>query len=171
MEAKHQLASAHARLRVTDGLPCAAVPHDDAAGAVLLLRNRPLELRILDGMVFHVDGHAFFLRVIARALGYGPRQQHAFMLQPEVVVQPAGPVLLYDEAQILAGRQIRRRGCRFRRDQKVPLFAVAGKRRRCGIAVRDHEDGLRKGYTLRRKEDARGRQSKFHRLRACTLLR
>jgi hypothetical protein len=52
-------------------------------------------------VVLDVDGHALIGHVIARALRHGLAEHDASLLQAEVVVQPAHPVLL-DEAQFLA---------------------------------------------------------------------
>ena len=55
-------------------------------------------------MVLDMDRHALFLRVEARPLGHRPAQQHAVELEPEVVVQAGGPVLLDDEAECVGLR-------------------------------------------------------------------
>ena len=60
-------------------------------------------------MVFNLHGEAFVLRVERRAFGDGPRLQHAFHLQAEVIVQARGAVLLDDEAPLLAFVQFWRR--------------------------------------------------------------
>ena len=75
-------------------LPRPPVPHDHVAPAVGALGDDALEVEVLDGVVLHVDGQPAGLGVERRPLGHGPAGQHPLDLQPEVVVQPAGPVPL-----------------------------------------------------------------------------
>ena len=75
----------------------AGVPHDDRARAVAALPDRALEVGVVERVV--LDGHrqALLARVGRRALGDGPRLEHAVDLEAEVVVQRARRVLLDDE--------------------------------------------------------------------------
>ena len=84
----------------------AAIPHDDGAGAVVAVGDDALEVGVLDRVVLDVHGQALFLRAQRRPLGHRPALQHAVHLEAQVVVQPAGGVLLDDEeAPVLdAGR-------------------------------------------------------------------
>ena len=75
----------------------AAVPNDYLAGTVVALGNDALEIAVLDRMVFDHHGKPLVGRIERRPLGYGPRAQHAFHLEAEVVMQPGGRVLLHDE--------------------------------------------------------------------------
>ena len=50
-------------------------------------------------MVLDVDRHVLFCGIVRRPLRDGPAEKHTVELQAEVVVQPAGPVLLDDEGQ------------------------------------------------------------------------
>ena len=94
---EEQLAGLEPRARILHRHPHALVPEDDRAGSVVALRNHALELRIVQRMVLHVDGHALVLRVGRWSPGNGPREQHAVKLQPEIPVESGGIVLLHDE--------------------------------------------------------------------------
>jgi hypothetical protein len=63
----------------------------------------PLESGVGDGMVLNVDCHAFFSGVVAGAFGDRPALHGPIEFQPKVVVQPACPMLLDHETQILCG--------------------------------------------------------------------
>src|SRR5262245_1448754 len=78
------------------GCPGAAIPQHHDTGAVAL-RNHAFKLAVLDGMIFHVHREAFRLGIDGRTLRYGPRQQRAVVLEPEVVVEVTREVLLYAE--------------------------------------------------------------------------
>src|SRR5580765_4426319 len=84
-------------------LEAAGVPHDRRAGAIVPLGNEPLEVGVLDGMVFDVHGEALLVGTHRRALGHGPALQHAVDLEPQIVVEPARRVLVDDEP-VPAGR-------------------------------------------------------------------
>ena len=51
-------------------------------------------------MVFHLHGEALYRRVQTGALGHSPALHHAVELEPQVVVQVTGGVLLNDEGQL-----------------------------------------------------------------------
>ena len=103
--------------------PRAPVPHDDVAPAVLALGDDPLEVEVLDGVVLDVDGELAGLGVERRPLGHGPAGEHAVDLQPQVVVEAAGPVALHDEPARGAGPDgARPRG--LGRHREVPLGPV-----------------------------------------------
>ena len=97
VQPEQQLALGHAFARVAHRLPGAAVPDDHFPGAVLLRRDRPFEAGVVERMVLDVDRHLHLRRVVRRPLRHRPAQQHAVVLEAEVVVQPARPVLLDDE--------------------------------------------------------------------------
>src|SRR5262249_26031485 len=85
-------------------LPGAAVPEEDGAAAVLALRDDPLEVAVVDGVVLDVDGEALLAGVEARPLGHRPALQDPVELEAEVVVEAAGVVLLDDEGEALPFR-------------------------------------------------------------------
>ncbi len=81
--------------------PRALVPQHDDAGAVAL-GDHALERAVLDRMILDVHREPLGLRIERRPLRHRPRQQHAVVLEAEVVVQVAGEVLLHAEEQCLA---------------------------------------------------------------------
>jgi hypothetical protein len=97
LERERQAAFLQALMRVAIGKPAPAVPDHDGAAAVLALRDGAFEFVVLDGVVLDVDGKPLLPRHQARAAGDRPALHHAVELQPEVVVQPAGGVLLNDK--------------------------------------------------------------------------
>src|SRR5437868_6510011 len=78
-------------------LPRPPVPHDHVAGAVAAFGDHALEVEVVERMVFDMDGQPPGPGVERRALGHGPAGQDPADLEPEVVVQPAGPVAVHDE--------------------------------------------------------------------------
>jgi hypothetical protein len=85
--------------RVFQRLPGTLVPDDHLAGAVLLGRNRAFEVRVRDRVVLDLHGHPLVVRVVAGAFRHGPAFHRAVELEPEIVVQAAGPVLLDHEGE------------------------------------------------------------------------
>ena len=73
------------------------VPHDNGAGAVVVLRDHALEVGVLERVVLDVDGQALDLRPERRPLGDRPALEHPGHFQAKVVVQAPGGVLLDDE--------------------------------------------------------------------------
>jgi hypothetical protein len=98
-ELEVELAPGEAALRVALGLPGAAVPDLDRAGAVLAGRDAALEAPVLERVVLDVHRQALLAHFHGRALRHRPRHEHTAQLEPEVVVQAARGVLLHDEAQ------------------------------------------------------------------------
>ena len=77
--------------------PLAAVPYDDTAGAVVPLRDYPLEVAVLDRMVLDAHGEALVDHVVRRALRHRPRFEHAVHLHSQVEVEMTRRVLVHDE--------------------------------------------------------------------------
>jgi hypothetical protein len=73
------------------------VPHDDGPGPVVVLRDHPLEVGVLEGVVLDVDRQAPDLGSDRRPLGDRPALEDAVHLQTDVVVQAPGGVLLDHE--------------------------------------------------------------------------
>lgn len=82
---------------VLDGHPRSFVPHDRGSGAVLPLRNHTLELGVVERMRFHVHGEPLVRGIGRWPFGHRPRLQRPFPLQPQVLVQVAGVVLVQHE--------------------------------------------------------------------------
>ena len=57
----------------------------------------PFELAVVERVILDVHRQALGLRIERRPLRHRPRQQHAVVLEPEVVVQVAGEMLLHAE--------------------------------------------------------------------------
>ena len=93
MEVEDELA-----LLPQDEVEGAAVPDLDGARAVPR-GDHAVEVHVLDRMVLHLDRQATHAGLLGRPLGDGPALQHAVQLEPEVVVEVAGVVLLDDEAR------------------------------------------------------------------------
>ena len=87
----------------------AAVPDAHRPGAVLALRDLPLEAAVLERVVLDVDGEMVLPLVQRQALGNGPRHEDAVALQAEVPVQRPGVVLLDHERGWPAPRSARPR--------------------------------------------------------------
>ena len=104
----------------------AAVPDDDVAGAVFLLRNHAFERGVVERMVLGFDGEALLAQLVGRTLRHGPRLEHAIELEPEIVVQAAGGVLLDDEQQRPGARH--HLGFRLGRARERPLGGVGVER-------------------------------------------
>src|SRR5215471_1255901 len=80
-------------------VPRTFVPHDDVSAAVLAGRDDPLEVEVLHRVVFDVKGRPAGGSIQRWAFRDGPAGEYPVDLEPEVVVQPAGPVALDDEPQ------------------------------------------------------------------------
>ena len=104
--------------------PRAVVPDDDVPAAVLAVRDDPLEVEVLDGVVLDVHREVADLRIQGEALGHGPAHEHAVDLEPEVVVQRAGPVTLDHEARRAVARHRLGRAGRLAGLGEVPLLPV-----------------------------------------------
>ena len=90
----------------------AAVPDLDGAGPVLPFRDLPLERRVLERVVFDVNGEVLLTGLEGDALRNRPAEQGAVLLEPEVVVQPPGVVTLDDEDRLLRLSLLRTEGLR-----------------------------------------------------------
>ena len=110
VELELEMAFRIALVRITNRFPAAAIPDDHRAAAILALRDRALELTVLEGMILHVHRKALLARDQARTARHRPALQHAVQLQPEIVVQAPGSVFLDDVAVALAGDAFLPRG-------------------------------------------------------------
>ena len=97
-----EIALGQRRVDVVDlGRPGAAIPQHHHAGAVAI-GDHALELAVLDRVILDVHRQPLVGGVDRRALRHRPRQQHAVVLDAEVVVQRGGQVLLDAEEARLA---------------------------------------------------------------------
>ena len=91
------------RHRLRDGLVCqhvgigALIPDRHGSGPILPCRNRAREGRVGERMVLDLHGEALVGRIGRGALRDRPALEHAIHLQPEIVMQAAGMVLLHDK--------------------------------------------------------------------------
>src|SRR5262245_32336513 len=115
-------------VRVAVCRPAAAVPDDDAAGAILAFGNAALELGVIERMVLDMHREALVLWRQARAPGDGPALQDAVELEAQVVVQTARGVLVHDEQLPGLAAQF---AARLRAAREVALAMVVAQRRRC----------------------------------------
>ena len=124
-----EIALGQRRVDVVDlGRPRAAIPQHHHAGAVAL-RDHALELAVLDRVILDVHRQPLVGGVDRRALRHRPRQQHAVVLDAEVVVQRGGEVFLHAEEARLAALGLPRPDHRvvaggLRRAAEVALLAI-----------------------------------------------
>ena len=104
--------------------PGAPVPDDDVAAAVLTGRDHPLEVEVVQRVVLDVHGEAPSVRVDRRSLGHRPADEDTVDLEAQVVVEPAGPVTLDDEAVARVGWRVGAGG--LGGDGEVALGPVVG---------------------------------------------
>src|SRR5690348_7465968 len=76
------------------GRPRPPVPDHDRAGPIFALRDDTFEVTILERVIFDMDGKPLFARDEARTFRHGPALQDAIELEAEVVMKPAGGMLL-----------------------------------------------------------------------------
>ena len=74
--------------------PLPPVPYHHRSAAVLALRDRALERVVFDRVILDMDREALFSRHHAWAAGHRPALHHAVELQPQIVMQPPGRMLL-----------------------------------------------------------------------------
>ncbi len=110
------------------GSPEAAVPQHDRAAAVLALRDRALEITVVERMILDFHGQTFVGGIQRRSAGNRPGLEHTLPFQAHIVVQLPGGMLLHDEAQARGGcYALLARGLLGFRE--VALGAINGERR------------------------------------------
>ena len=104
--------------------PGALVPDHHGASAILPLRDRALEVRVVERVRLGLLSQALHRGIEARAFRDRPAEQYAVELQTKVVVEPTRCVLLDHVAEL--GAALARRGFagRFARLGKIPLLSV-----------------------------------------------
>ena len=105
VELELEMALGKALVRIADRFPAAAIPDDHRAAAILALRDRALEVAIFERVILDMDRQTLLARHQARPARHRPALQHAVHLEPQIVVQASGGVLLDDVAVALAGGQ------------------------------------------------------------------
>jgi hypothetical protein len=81
-ELEQELAVSETELGVLERHEAAAVPDDHRAGAVVALRDQPLEIGVLDRVILGFEGAAFVLRVERRPFGHRPGVKGSGDFQP-----------------------------------------------------------------------------------------
>src|SRR5438132_10141383 len=76
----------------------AAVPDHRRSAAVISFRDHALERFVFNRMVLHFNRQMFFAPLPWQTFRERPGFEHAFHLQPKIVVQPPRVVFLNDEA-------------------------------------------------------------------------
>src|SRR6185312_1193725 len=142
--------------RIPDRMPGAAIPHHHGARSVLARRNDAFEAAVFERMVFDVHRQPLVVRVEARTFGHRPAQQHTVQLEPEVVVQMAGRMLLDDEAQLLR-LAADDAPARLGRGPKIALLAVAFQSHACRPRSGPLPFGRRAGRSARCSDHAQRR--------------
>ena len=109
---------------VHERLPRALVPEHDDPRAVAL-GDDAFERAVLDRVILDVHRQTLVGGIDRGALGHGPREQHAVVFEPEVVVQMTGEMFLDAEEErrtLLALRRLGPRG--LGADGEVSLRAI-----------------------------------------------
>ena len=95
---KSPFASACSGVLVPVRLPITAVPQHDRAAAILTLGNRPFEVAVIERMIFDLDRKPLVMGIERRPFGDSPGFENAIQLEPQIVVEAGGVVLLNDES-------------------------------------------------------------------------
>src|SRR5437762_10325398 len=85
-------------------MPSPAVPDHHRAAAILALRDGTLEVVVFDRMILDLHRQPLLAGDQAWSARDGPALHHTVELEPQVVVEAAGGVLLDDELVALAAR-------------------------------------------------------------------
>ena len=114
------------------GRPEAAIPQKNRAAAILALGNGAFEIAIIEGMILKLHRQALFGGIERRPACHRPGAEHPVQLQPKIVMQPCGGMLLDHKALALCGR--RRAGATgIGSLGKIPHRLVSGQRRAAGF--------------------------------------
>src|SRR5215218_4213921 len=132
-EREGEMALLVAGARIAFRRPAAFVPNDHRAAAILALRDDALEGEVFERMVLGMDRKALLAEGKARPARDGPALQHPVELEPQIVVEAAGIVLLHAEA--VAGGGLRA-ALRLRGAGEVALAAIGKERFWRGIGLR-----------------------------------
>ena len=98
------MAFLEALVRIALGVPLAAIPDHHRAAAILALRDGTLEVVVFDRMILDLHRQPLLAGDQAWSASDGPALHYAVELEPQVVVEAAGGVLLDDELVALAAR-------------------------------------------------------------------
>ena len=108
-------------------LPSANIPNHHRARAVIAFRDDALKIEIRNRMILHLHCQPLVRRIERRSLRHRPRFQDALHLEPKVIMQPRGIVLLHHEPVPSLARNFRRRlGRRFKPPFPFVFFQCHG---------------------------------------------
>ncbi len=91
------------RVEIALHMKSPAVPYHYRARAIITFRNFPLEVRVVQRMIFRLHREPLVGVALGRSLGHGPRFQRPIDRQPEIVVEPRCPVLLNHKRVAMLG--------------------------------------------------------------------
>src|SRR5580698_2037075 len=102
VEREFQISALERRLRILTpfGDPEPPIPQLHRTAAVLALGDGALKVPIVEWMIFDLDSLPFIGWIDRRPARHRPRFEHPVEFEPQIVVQPARGVFLYDEAQL-----------------------------------------------------------------------
>ena len=119
------------------GVIGAGIPDDHLSRAILALRYDTFEGGVFQGVILGAHGQVVHRRGFGEVFRHRPRHQHAVVLQPEVVVQASG-VMLLDDERVALPRGWFHRGHRLRGFRRVALAAV------CAQSIAGRRPGVRR---------------------------
>src|SRR5262249_27971322 len=76
---------------------CAAIPYHHRASSIMTVGDHSLKAGVFDRMILCHHSEPLVRWIERRSFGNRPAQQHSIALQPEVIVEARGSVLLYNE--------------------------------------------------------------------------
>ncbi len=106
---------------VDGGVPLSAIPHDHRPAAIFALGDVALEIEVLHRMILGANREPLFADDQARPACHRPALERTAELEPQIVVQPPGVVLLDDELPAVALAAFR---LGFRRATEIALLPV-----------------------------------------------
>src|SRR5262245_18193174 len=102
-QSEFQLALAESLFRINPVFwrPQPPVPYHDGAADILSLRDRAFKVPVVERMILNFNRQPPIARGERRPLRHGPGLEDAIGLQPQIIVEPGGSVLLNHKARIL----------------------------------------------------------------------
>jgi hypothetical protein len=96
-ELEQELAFGQTRHRILDRYPTAPVPHYHRTSPVVSLRNEPLEVPVLQGMILDENRQPLIRHVVRGTLRNSPGAEYPIHFEPQIEVQVPGGVLVDHE--------------------------------------------------------------------------
>ena len=141
---EEELPFLHALVWILERHPAPAVPDNDRPRAVIAFGDEPLEVPVLERVVFHVDRQALVGRVGGGPLGNRPGREHAADFEAQVPVEPARGVHMDHEETAGGGLRGGRRlgGPGLGRTVQGPLGAIRSERIGAGLPFYGHKSAI-----------------------------